>query len=370
MVICSPQLGLSPNSILGGEVFDREILLGLAKSGVKVEIILPQGKPHDQKIRNWHVTYLAISRFPAILGNLFYLPYLFKVYKKNPFQILRIHQPQFLGFAAIIFRIFNPKVKLLATYHQFGETKFFVFSKLINNFWDHIVTDSENARQSLIRKYKVNSKKITVTKNGIPKYLKPTPKDSKLKKKLALEGKFVLLFMGLFIERKNPIFLLDVLRQVVEYASNVTLIYWGDGPQKENIKRIAASYGILKNIRFQDPVYGPLKNKIHNLGDVFVHPSTDEGFALAPLEAMACAKPVIMNDLHSAKEAVENTRNGFLCRANDVANWTNRILILYKNKHLRKKLSKYSYLKAKRDFNWDQSARVHYEVLEELSKRN
>ena len=39
MRICSPQLGLDPNSILGGEVFDREILLGLAKKGIKVEII-------------------------------------------------------------------------------------------------------------------------------------------------------------------------------------------------------------------------------------------------------------------------------------------------------------------------------------------
>ena len=77
MVICSPQLGLNPKSILGGEVFDREILLGLAKKGIKIEIILPKNKPYDKNIKNWNITHLPISHFPAIFGNVLYLPYLF-----------------------------------------------------------------------------------------------------------------------------------------------------------------------------------------------------------------------------------------------------------------------------------------------------
>lgn len=370
MRICSPQLGLAKNSILGGEVFDREILLGLSKRGVKIEIILPKGKSHDQDVRNWHLTYLSISHFPAFIGNILFLPYLFKTYKQNRFQILRIHQPQFLGFAAIIFKVFNPKIKLLATYHQFGETNFFIFSKRINNFWDHIITDSENVKRGIVLRYKVAPKKITVVHNGIPQYLKPTPKDPKLKKKLVLEGKFILLFMGLFVERKNPLFLLEVLKEVLKSTPNVVLIYWGDGPQKENLKRLANSYSILKNIRFISPIYGPRKNKIHNLADIFVHPSLDEGFALAPLEAMACAKPVVMNDLHSANEAVEDGRSGFLCKPNDVKSWVTKILKLYKDRELKEKLSRYSYQKAKRDFSWDRSIQKHYEVLGGLLKRN
>lgn len=369
MVICSPQLGLAPNSILGGEVFDREILLGLSKRGVKVEIILPKGKSCDQDVRNWHFNYLPISHFPAIIGNFLYLPHLFKIYKKNQFQVIRIHQPQYLGMAAIIFKIFNPKVKLLATYHQFGETNFLIFSKPINNFWDHVITDSENVKQQIVKKFKVAPSKITVVRNGMPKYLKPASKDPKLEKKLKLDGKFVLLSMGLFIERKNPLFLLEVLKKILKSAPNVVLIYWGDGPQKANIKNLANSYGILKNIRFINPLYGPGKNKIHNLADIFVHPSLDEGFALAPLEAMACAKPVIMNDLHSAKEAVEDGRSGFLCKPSDVQSWVIKILKLYKDTKLKEKLSMYSYKKAKKDFNWDLSVQKHYEVLEELLKR-
>src|SRR3989344_5544396 len=129
MVICSPQLGLNPKSILGGEVFDREILLGLAKKGIKIEIILPKNKPYDKNIKNWNITHLPISHFPAIFGNVLYLPYLFLIHKKSKYEIIRLHQPQFLGLLALIFKLFHKNVKIVATYHQFRETNFMFISK-------------------------------------------------------------------------------------------------------------------------------------------------------------------------------------------------------------------------------------------------
>jgi len=45
MRICSPQLGISPYAVLGGEVFDRELLTHLAARGVAVHVILPKNLP-------------------------------------------------------------------------------------------------------------------------------------------------------------------------------------------------------------------------------------------------------------------------------------------------------------------------------------
>ena len=36
--------------------------------------------------------------------------------------------------------------------------------------------------------------------------------------------------MGLFIERKNPIFLLDVLSNLCKTRSDLVIIFWGKGP--------------------------------------------------------------------------------------------------------------------------------------------
>lgn len=364
MIICSPQLGLSPKSILGGEVFDVEILSGLAKKGAKVEVILPKNLPYP-KHSNLSVTRLPFVHFPAFLFNILVIPYLFKVNKKQKTQLLRLHQPQFLFIAAIIFKIFNKGVKTVATYHQFNETNFGPFSRWMNNYWDLIVCDSQNVKNKLIHSYQVSSAKILVVHNGVPAYLKPEKKDKQLVRKYKLERKTVLLFMGLFIPRKNPLFLLDLIKVAIKYNPDLVLVFLGKGPLKEEIISKAKQLKIEKSIIVMEPVFGPEKTKIHNLADVFVHPALDEGFALAPLEAMACGKPVIMNDSHSAKEAIEDGYNGILCKENDLNSWQKAIYKFAKNKEIREKLGKNSLKKVKEEFSWEQSASRHYQFFKQ-----
>lgn len=364
MRICSPQLGLAPKSVLGGEVFDREILLGLSKKGIKVEIILPKNKPCDKNIKNWDISYLPISHFPAFLGNFLIIPYLFKSYQKNKFEILRIHQPQYLGLGCLFFKVFNRDLKLVATYHQFRESKFGLFSRFINNFWDHIICDSEFVKKKISERYKVPRSRITVVHNGVPSYLKPTKKDSMLIKDLNINGKIVLLFMGLFVERKNPLFLLDVLsRSDLKSRSDLILIFWGKGQLESQIRTRAKELGINDKIRIQKPLFGPEKNRIHNLCDIFVHPSVDEGFALAPLEAMACAKPIVITRGYSSGEAVEDGVNGILCDVNNRQSWTSAIKKLVANEILRKKMGVAGFAKVKKEFQWQIAVEKHAEVF-------
>lgn len=366
MIICSPQLGLSQESILGGEVFDREILTRLARSGIKVEIILPKGLKHDKNIKNLNFTYIPFAHFPAALFNLLVIPYLFKLHNKNQLDIIRLHQPQFVGLGALIFKIFHPKVRLVATYHQFSESNFKILSRIINNWWDHIICDSFEVKRKLIEKYKVSQDKISVVHNGAPSYLSPGSRDKRLEKKLKLENKHLLLYMGLFVQRKNPLFLLQVLKSLKKTAPNVTLAYWGKGPLKKDIEKTANELGVSKIIMFIRPAFGIQKRKYHNLADIFVHPAIDEGFALAPLEAMACAKPVIMNNSHSAKEAIENGVNGYICNTNDVKSWTDAILKLLEDKSKLKNFGQNANRKVKSEFNWDISAKTHIEVFKKL----
>lgn len=370
MRICSPQLGLAPKSILGGEVFDREILLGLAKRGFEIEIILPKNKPYDKNVKNWQITRLPISHFPAILANFLYLPYLLRIYQDRPFQILRLHQPQFLVLPCLFFKLINRNVKLVATYHQFRESQFLLFSKTINNLWDHIICDSQNVKNQISKNYSVSSRKITVVHNGVPSYLKPQKKDRQLLKKLQLENKIALLFMGLFVERKNPLFLLKVLKQIKATNPNVCAVFWGDGPLKTKIQEIALDLDIKDDIRIINPRFGKEKNKIHSLADIFVHPSKDEGFSLAPLEAMACAKPIVITSGYSAAEAVEDGVNGFLCNLDDLSAWTSKIQELIVDTKLRKKMGRASLAKVRKEFQWKFAIEKHVEIFKKLKYAN
>lgn len=355
MKICSPQLGLAPNSILGGEVYDREILKGLAKKGVKVEIILPADASYESNIKNWHITNIHFKHFPAILFNVLVIPYLFISYKRTNFDILRLHSPQFIGFGAVFFKLFFPSVKIVACYHQFRESEMYGLGKYFNNYWDFIITDSNFVKEKIVKKYKVMPSKIAAIHNGVPSYLKPQAQTRKQADKLTL------LFMGLFIERKNPLILIKILKKMKD--KKISLIFTGTGPLKEKIINEAKKSDLLHQITVFDPVFGKEKLELLSKADVFVHPSTDEGFPLAPLEAMAVAKPIIVARGWSAAEMITEGVNGFIVSSEK--EWISAIKKL-KNKEKRDQMGKHSYQKTKKEFQWDIAIKKHMEIFNKL----
>ena len=226
--ICSPQLGLNPQSILGGEIYDYQVLKGLAKLGVKIDILLPQNRPYDTTIKNWYVSFLPFTRIPAYLFNLLELPYLFTAYRCQPFQILRLHAPYFTGIGAWFFKLFHPQVKLVATYHQARRGwPFDLINRLFIHHWDAIITDSLTAKQDLIQRFNLLPDKITVIPGGAPIDLKPIQRP---RRKI-----ITLLSMGLLIPRKNPLFLIKVMQRLRQQSLPVRLIICGDGPLKAKL---------------------------------------------------------------------------------------------------------------------------------------
>lgn len=334
MRICSPQLGLDPNSILGGEIYDYEILKGLAGKGMEIEILLPKNRPYDKTVKNWHITYLPITHIPAFLYNFLEIPYLFKIYRQRPFKILRVHVPYFTGVGALIFKLFHPKVKVIATYHQ-------VRSGLFANLFDGIICDSQAAKDRLINKFRAESQKISVIHGGTPAYLKPIRKPH--------QG-IVLLFMGLFIERKNPLFLIQVVNKLLKKFPRVKLIFCGDGPLKSFIKP-------SPNIIINPPVFGKDKQKLYSQADIFVHPAIHEGFPLVVLEALACGLPVVISNEPWAKETIIPHQNGELAKTNDIDDWVQKIEYMIKNK------SKYH---VTNPFTWAKATGLHARVFQSV----
>ena len=99
-----------------------------------------------------------------------------------------------------------------------------------------------------------------------------------------------------------------------------------------------------------------------------MHPSVDEGFALSPLEAMACAKPIVMTRGYSASEAVDDRVNGFLCNSNELIHWSERLSKLIKSRALREKMGKASLVKVKKEFQWDIAVKKHIDIFKNLEK--
>jgi len=102
---------------------------------------------------------------------------------------------------------------------------------------------------------------------------------------------FDLLFAGRLIDAKN---IDTLLRALTRLDAEVTLGIIGDGPVKPELEQLAATLGITSQVTFlgfveeYDDVIGQMK-----AADVFVAPSTREGFGITLVEAMAANCTVV-----------------------------------------------------------------------------
>lgn len=347
MIICSPQLGLSPESNLGGEVYDREMLKGLDNLGVQTLIILPFGKKHppfkNALIYNLPVPFV----YPPWLFNILIFPYLVFLYQRHRFTILRVHNPYFVGFAAVLIKKLHPKVKLIASYlHLEQNNKLYdLTDRLLLPHFDRITTISNFTKEDITSSYAVNPDLITVIPCGVENKYQPKKKNFNLLEKFGLPNKKVLLYLGQLIERKNIPFLFKVIKKL---PNNYVLLICGTGPQSVYLKKIVSEQKLNHRVYFTGKILESEKVDYYNLADVFVSPSLKEGFGMVVFEALSCGLKVVACNL----PVFDDVKNlNLITLPLDPSRWTTEI-----PRHLKKTKT------GKIDYSWENSAKKLYEL--------
>jgi glycosyltransferase involved in cell wall biosynthesis len=82
-----------------------------------------------------------------------------------------------------------------------------------------------------------------------------------------------------------------------------------------------------------------------------VLPSFAEGLALTPLEAFAMKKPVLLADIPSSHEIVDDGVDGFIIGAKDVDKWSEKIILVLSNKIASENMGMNGRMKVERKFN-------------------
>ncbi|MFI6656866.1 glycosyltransferase [Streptomyces sp. NPDC050523] len=103
--------------------------------------------------------------------------------------------------------------------------------------------------------------------------------------------------VGRLCRQKGQDVLLRAWPEVVRRLPGARLVLVGDGPDADRLRAAApASVTFAGAAADAAPWY--------RAADVVVLPSRWEGMALAPLEAMACARPVVVTDVDGARESL------------------------------------------------------------------
>ncbi len=362
--ICSPQLGLSPESNSGGEVYDREVISRLCQQGVKVYSFLPKGRSysrHDNLFIN-HAPIRSIT--PPHFFSVLVLPYLIKTYLTTKFDILRVHNPYFIGPAALTFKALFPQVPVVLSHlHAESGLNGFIDAVTLKKY-DHIITISKSTKKELNQDYQYPMSKITVAYPGVDKSFKPRPKADQ---PLVEKTKTTLLFLGGLKKRKNPQFLLKLLAKLNK--KNLKLIMAGTGPLLSELKSLTSSLNLESQVTFTGFIKEQDKLNIYQSADILLLPSLKEGFGMTITEAAACGVPAIGADHFSISEIIKNNQTGFLACPNDVNDWAKKTIQLIKSEQLRQKLGQNAREFVTKTFNWDKNINLHIKIFKKLTKK-
>ncbi len=123
-----------------------------------------------------------------------------------------------------------------------------------------------------------------------------------------------MVFLGRLTQPKNPLFLLDIIKDLRQKKQDLRVFVIGDGELRDDFKARINEYALSDCVT----MYGFQKNPYPYLkaAKVMCMPSQWEGFGLAAVEALALGKPVVAAPVGGLKDIINNSC-GNLCDCKD-----------------------------------------------------
>jgi glycosyltransferase involved in cell wall biosynthesis len=165
-----------------------------------------------------------------------------------------------------------------------------------------IVTDDTKRRYCL--ELGVAAEKIAVIPNGFePSMFAPAPRDAALARKLGVEGRRVVTFIGKLTPYYGLETIVRALPCVVSRQPDVVFLCVGDGSVAHGLRQLAVRTGMESHVLLPGPVACEEVPGLINLSDVCLLTVPTEA-ALVLYEYLACARPVIVPRGGTAKMTV------------------------------------------------------------------
>ncbi len=146
---------------------------------------------------------------------------------------------------------------------------------------------------------------------------------------------FFLSLLDKFHRYKGLDHLFNALTIVKKEIPTVKLKVGGDGELLEYYKKRAAYLGLQENVTFLGHVPNEKIPEHYRNCDLFVLPSissSQEGFGIVLLEAMACGKPVVSTNIVGAAEDIRNYNTGIVVEPMDTKALADAIVRILQDK--------------------------------------
>lgn len=287
----------------------------------------------------WEYKFREISPFIYHLANLFnddlYLEFISNYIKIHNIDILHIVHTDFIFKSLPEIKRRHPNLIVIVTMFNDRVPHYFMPSIELKDNID--IYTSDNLSTSNHYKKELNENKLVKTiPNGIDCFdvFNPEIFNRKLEREqLEIQkNDIAVFFVGRLSIEKNPIVYLDVAKRIINSnISNVKFFMIGDGPMRPSVEKQ------IKNIKSDRLKYLGYQTNIArylSAADIFVLPSSIEGFPMSILEAMAMKVAVIASDVGAVSDVITNENDGFIVKPGSVNEIVENIIKLNNDKEL------------------------------------
>jgi len=237
----------------------------------------------------------------------------------------------------------------------------------------HIVVVSPAFKDHLITQWGVPPDKVSTVENGVEANLfSPQSADPGLRERLAIEGKFVVSYIGTLGMAHGLESVLEAASRL-RHASQIVFLLIGDGAEKSRITSLARERQ-LNNVRFLDQQpREQIPAHICASDACLVTLKKNEIFkTVIPtkmLEFMSCARPVIVGVDGQARKIIEDAQAGICVEPENPEQIASAIIQLSSSIDLRELLGRNGRRYIAQHFSRDKTAGNYLAVLETVLGR-
>ncbi len=361
MKVLIPVLHYFP--VIGGlETWTRKIAEGTAK---KAEVFVITGKvknrPKQEIYNNVNITrtslfFLNNLSHSSLIYIITAMPFIFlkslNLIKKEKIDIMHCQSflSGFLGY--FLFKL--TKISYIITVQRLERDKSFIRRLVYNNAKTCIAASVK------IREYfeSIECKNIKVIPNGIDLERFRNLDRSENKRKLSLNGEFVIMTIARLEKVKGIKYLIQAVKDL-DFKYKLLII--GDGSERENLENLSKSLGLKKHIQFLGQIENNRAPDYLSVADCFVLPSVSEGFGIVILEAMAAKVPVIATKVGGILDLIEDKETGILVDPKSPEQIKGAIVAIHSKLKFVKKLTEQAFSALKR-YNWDNIIEMVYRI--------
>lgn len=372
----------------GMTVYIRQIARGLAAKGIEVDIFTRRDSPDTPEVASLSPGVRAIQissgdpglakeDLPAVLPAFTYNLLRWVEAAGVSYEVIHSHYWLSGRVAAILKDRWNQP--FVHTFHTLGRVKNGVRrpgdqmepdirlsgeGRVVSEACA-IVASTPEERRSLIELYAAHPEKIRLIPPGVDHSLFKPGKSDQAKRRLGLDDKRVLLFVGRLQPLKAADTAVRALAHLINWgrisldSARLVIVGGSSGAvgagEPTKLKELASSLGVSAAVVFVDARPQDLLPDYYSAADVCLVPSHTESFGLVALEAQASGVPVVGSAVGGLKSIIRHGQTGYLVELGSSEAFAERAWRILSDASLAESMSRLAVCSSG-EFSWDQSA--------------